>query len=217
MQFLKQTSFVSKVRLSTQEYQEALIVLTVFLLPWVEQNDEHADDHEHWMWVIFKHCWTRPLYSLHLHNMYSIFPNNTGKPWLAQELLTKHRNSIRDHVAFLSSRPNHYIEYNNKLEERVKAYKGSNHNGKGLSPEQNMTLAWCRACDWALNHLPVTKDERDKIKSSTKRSRSSRAKRGSSLGDGESLRASMPVCVCLLAADDSNGCLSHAAIHCLCP
>jgi hypothetical protein len=78
LQFLKQTSFGSKVRLATQEYQQSLIVLTAFLLPFVDANDEHSDNYEYWMWCVFKHCQTRPMFNVHLHNMYSVFPNDQG-------------------------------------------------------------------------------------------------------------------------------------------
>jgi len=193
MEFLKKTSFASKVRLSTQEYQESLIVLTTFLLPWVDENDEYAHDDEGMMWTVFKDCTTRPIYNMHLHNMYSVFPNDQGNPSLAKALLTTHRNCIRDHVAGLAAAPGHYLQYNNKLERRVLSYKGSSHEGKTVGKERNMTFARCRSRDWALPHVKklvselASEEDASKIKSSTKRMKSSLGKRGSSTGNGKTV------------------------------
>jgi hypothetical protein len=144
-----------------------------FLLPFVDANDEHSDDYEYWMWCVFKHCWTQPMFNVHLHNMYSVFPNDQGQPALAIQLLTMHKSHIRDHVASLASAPGHYLQCNNKLEARLLAYKGSSHNGKRTGKERNMTMARSCSRDWALPQLLVTEEERAKLKSRTKHSRSS--------------------------------------------
>jgi hypothetical protein len=56
------------------------------------------------------------MFNVHLHNMYSVFPNDQGQPALAIQLLVMHKSHIRDHVASLASAPGHYLQYNNKLE-----------------------------------------------------------------------------------------------------
>jgi hypothetical protein len=197
LQFLKQTSFGSKVRLATQEYQQSLIVLTAFLLPFIDANDEHSDDYEYWMWCVFKHCRTQPMFNVHLHNMYSVFPNDQGLTALAIQLLTMHKSHIRDNVASLASTPGHYLQYNNKLEARLLTYKGSSHNGKRAGKEQNMTMACSRSRDWALPQLPVTEEERGKLKSRMKRSRSSLSTNCSSPGGGELVPGALLVCLLL--------------------
>jgi hypothetical protein len=129
--------------------------------------------------------------------MYSVFPNDQGRPALAIQLLTTHKSNIRDHVASLASALGQYLQYNNKLEAQLLAYKGSSHNGKCAGKERNMMMAHSHSRDWALPQLPVTEEERAKLKSRTKHSRSLLLTNRSLPGGGESVPGALLVCLLL--------------------
>jgi len=173
--FMKESSFTSKLHRNAQEYQQCVIIVEKFFLPYVSH---HKEDVEYWVIEIFRSCRKHNDLIKMIFHIHSIFPNGDD-PVLAMELLQQ-PEAMRDAVFHRADALAHAIQYSNMLEAGLNRITRKTQQGRMPSQENTLLFARARARDWA---RAIMKDE-DKIRIPTstiqperQNSRNSRRKR----------------------------------------
>jgi hypothetical protein len=152
--FMKETSFTSKLHHNAQEYQQCVIIVEKFFLQHVPH---HKDNLGYWVIEIFWSCWKHDLLYMIFH-IHSLFPNGDDPEQVKK--LVEHPEDIRDAVFLQANALSHAIEYSNMLEAGLKCTTRKTHYSR--MPSQVNNLLFPRACarDWV---RAIMKDE-DKIR-----------------------------------------------------
>lgn len=124
--FMKETSFMSKLHRNAQEFQQCVIIVEKFFLQHVPH---HKDNVEYWVVEIFRSCRKHNDLLYMIFHIHSLFPNGDN-PDLAKELL-EHPEAIRDSVFLKANALSHAILYSNMLEAGATA---TNHKKDAVRP-----------------------------------------------------------------------------------
>ena len=141
--FMKESSFTSKLHRNAQEYQQCVIIVEKFFLQHVPH---HKDNVEYWVVEIFRSCRKHNDLLYMIFHIHSLFPNGDD-PELAKKLL-EHPEAIRDAVFLQANALSHAIEYSNMLEAGLQRITRKTQSGFMPSPENNLLFARACARDW---------------------------------------------------------------------
>jgi hypothetical protein len=141
--FMKETSFTSKLCHNAQEYQQCMIILEKIFLQHVPH---HEDNVEYWVIEIFRLCHKHNNLLYMIFHIHSLFPNDDD-PEQVKKLL-EHTEAIRDAVFLQANALSHAIKYSNMLEAGLKHITRKTQYGCMPSQENNLLFAHARARDW---------------------------------------------------------------------
>jgi hypothetical protein len=153
--FMKESSFTSKLHRNAQEYQQCVIIVEKFFLQHVPH---HKDDVEYWVIEIFWSCQKHNDLLYMIFYIHSLFPNGDD-PEQAKKLLA-HPEAIRDTIFLQANALSHVIEYSNMLEAGLQRITRKTQYGHMPSQENTLLFACTHAHDWV---RAIMNDE-DKIR-----------------------------------------------------